>query len=306
MDGSGAFPSGPQLSLEQFRGLFPLFGILFEVGFCGLLHEWPLPETRQGHQPVLGAQLRGLRPSLGIRQVPRAAVERGHTWLLGFWRGYVWGPWGWESPTPGAAGVWGESRSKETALAAWGLRPAGPLPHPGVRINSIPPASTEHPLEPEKLYLLTSRLVRRGRQPSNSLTNRPTDRGASRSSEGAGVSSDAPRAVSLHREGNRASNARRKVSCEAGGGGCCSQPPPRGFGLLFSSGFSNGPFVSPRRPASGTSSVGQAPAVPSACGCVVCGCAPRWGGQDRSVTPAATRYCTRPLRPGRDCKRCSY
>lgn len=204
---------------------------------------------------------------------------------------------------------WGVGRipvQGNTALAAWGLRPAGPLPHPGVRINSIPPASTEHLLAPEKLYLLKSRLVRRGRQPSDSLTNRPTDRGASRSSEGAGVSSDAPRAVSLHREGNRASNARRKVSCEAGGGGCCSQPPPRGFGLLFSSGFSNGPFVSPRRPASGTSSVGQAPAVPSACGCVVCGCAPRWGGQDRSVTPAATRYCTRPLRPGRDCKRCSY
>ncbi|VCX18671.1 unnamed protein product [Gulo gulo] len=37
------------------------------------------------------------------------------------------------------------------------------------------------------------------------------------------------------------------------------------------------------------SSVGQAPAVQSACGCVGFGCAPRWGGKEKSVTPAAIR-----------------
>lgn len=53
------------------------------------------------------------------------------------------------------------------------------------------------------------------------------------------------------------------------------------------------PLSSPRRPASGISSAGRAPAVRSACGCAGCGCAPRWGGQERSATPAATRYCSR-------------
>lgn len=75
---------------------------------------------------------------------------------------------------------------------------------------------------------------------------------------------------------------------------------PQGFwDVLFSSGFSwvalmgtNGPFVSPCRPVTGMSSVGQAPAVPSACGSVAFECAPRWGGKERSVTLAATRYCT--------------
>lgn len=54
----------------------------------------------------------------------------------------------------------------------------------------------------------------------------------------------------------------------------------------------NGPFVSPCRPVSGMSSVGQAPAVPSACGSVAFECAPRWGEKETSVTLAATRYCT--------------
>lgn len=138
MDGSGAFPSGPQLSLEQFGGLFPLFGILFEVGLCDLLYEWPLPETRQDHQPILGAQLRGVCPYLGIRQVPREAIERGHTcslgalapqMRLGFWRGCAWGHVG--RGVTDARCCWGLGRilvRGNTALATWGLRPAGPSP----------------------------------------------------------------------------------------------------------------------------------------------------------------------------------
>lgn len=52
----------------------------------------------------------------------------------------------------------------------------------------------------------------------------------------------------------------------------------------------------PLRPVSGMCSVGRAPAAPSACGCVGFGCAPRWGGKERSVTRAAERYCTDLLR----------
>lgn len=147
MDGSGAFPSGPQLSLEQFGGLFPLFGILFEVGLCDLLYEWPLPETRQDHQPILGAQLRGVCPYLGIRQVPREAIERGHTCLLGAGTSdeagllarVCVGPRGEGSHRhPVLLGPGENPGPREHGTGHLGTQAGGPLPHPGMRINSIP------------------------------------------------------------------------------------------------------------------------------------------------------------------------
>lgn len=168
------------------RGLFPLFGILSEVGLCGLLYEWPLPETRQGHQPFLGAQLRGVRPYLGIRQVPREAVERGHTCLLGAGTSdeaglparVCVGPRGEGSHQRLVLlGPWGESWSKETRH--WPPGDSG-------RRGPSPTASTEHLLAPEKLSPDVQTCQER------KAAFQPTDRGASRSSEEAGVSSDAP------------------------------------------------------------------------------------------------------------------
>lgn len=71
------------------------------------------------------------------------------------------------------------------------------------------------------------------------------------------------------------------------------------FPFWFLLGSTNGlrmAALSPCRPVRGMSSVGRALAVQSACGCVGFGCAPRWGGKEKSVTPAAIRYSTDLLR----------
>lgn len=77
--------------------------------------------------------------------------------------------------------------------------------------------------------------------------------------------------------------------------------PPVVFGcsflLWFFLGDLSGPFVAPCRPASGMSSVEQAPAAPSACGSEACGCAPRWAGKERSATRGAARCCRDLLGP---------